>query len=160
MVALEAVAVEVRRLGGTLGEPISTEAFLAELGVWDGTNHRLWEKVDPLGQLVEVSEAIRRYVSIAWPEGKYQIPHRDEPEWMLGFDFHGTSSNLELSDQKRRLVLHQFGYSETTGSMFAFDLFDRQDDPMVYKLTDPTEVGEAIPWGKFSQFLARVAVAT
>ncbi|HMF41435.1 MAG TPA: hypothetical protein VKQ32_12105 [Polyangia bacterium] len=159
MTTLENVTRELTRLGATLREPIATAELLAGLHVYDGTNKRSWEKVDPAGQLVDVSHAIRTFVSIEWPEVPYQLPNFYEPDELRAVDFYGTSESLEFSDEKKRLVLYQFGYSADVGMMLAFDLFDRADDPVVYSCIDAHEVGDAIPHGTFSQLLTRVVVA-
>jgi hypothetical protein len=102
MTALEKVKRELERLGGKLGEPQASPEFLACLSVVDVTHRTSWEKVDPAGQLVDVSLAIRTFDAIVWPNVPYSLPDIHGSGRVDRVAFYGRSDRLPLPRSHRR----------------------------------------------------------
>jgi hypothetical protein len=157
MIPCEKVKRELLRLEAKLGEPQTSADFLEGLSIVDVTHRTNWEKVDPRGQLLDVSLAIRTFRAIRWPRVPYWLPD-DDSDRVDKLAFYGGSENYEVSDSHRRVVLYQFAYIENIGRTLAFNLLDEADVPLVYTYLTVPEMVDADAEGPLSELLARVVV--
>jgi len=144
MKTLEKVKQELERLGAELREPLTTAELLA--------------KVNPPGRLVEVSEAIRMFTSINWPEVSYQLPEVHDPNERRDVRFFATNESTAQRGEYERFVFYRIGYIAALGMTLGFNLFDDTDDPLVYEVLDAKGVDEATSHETFSEFLSRIVL--
>jgi len=144
MKTLEKVKQELERLGAELREPLTTEELLA--------------KVNPPGRLVEVSEAIRMFTSINWPEVSYQLPEVHDPNERREVRFFATNESTAQRGEYERFVFYRIGYIADLGMTLGFNLFDDTDNPLVYKVLDAQGIDEASSSETFSELLSRIVL--
>jgi hypothetical protein len=130
MKTLDKVRQELERLGAELREPLTTEEVLA--------------KVEPPGQLVEVSQAIRTFASINWPDVPYRLPDVDDSDERREVHFYGADESIVRRGEYERFVFYRFGNIPDVGMELGFNLFDTTDDPLVYCLRDAQSVVDAV----------------